>query len=389
MTEEKRELQPLANDPSDVPFAWTLGAPVEPPETTRHELQPLSNVSLNVLFLGSMGIIAKLLKIRKRDLRKAKKIIDEPELIEEVSIKDKSVKMTFYRGFYSFIKRIKMKQRRIMAPHPSVQLVFKAIKNMLVELGNAHEKAFGFVKKRNIKMAVESLLGNTHFISFDIADAFPSISIEMIGEALEELGLSQEVIHPLAWLTTHLYDRKRRLPQGSSCSPALLNLVYKPMCQEIDEFCRIHGLSWFVYADDFHFASEEEISLRVKDELLAIPSRYGFSIKKRKTRDNLGKTIPHLLGLTIVDGEIHLRRRTKKKLRNMLYLAWKYGAHSPAQIQGAISIIRQIYGQEENWPGWLLEYWVKYQAKRQAEGENHARKRRSGENQEKQLPLWE
>ncbi len=333
----------------------------------KHELQLMKNVSLDVQFLWTMGIMARLIKITKKKLREAKKIIDAKNFKDKISIKGSPVlvEMTFNNGFYSFVKKIKRKRRKILAPHPEVQIVFKAIKDILVELSPTHKNAFGFVKKRNVQMAVRLLLNrntdrNSRFISFDIADAFPSITAKMVGEALEKLELDEELIEPLTWLVTCHYNQERRLPQGSSCSPALLNLVYGPMCREIDEICKAHNIKWFVYADDFNF-SAAEITPDVKKKLLIIPSKYGFSIKAKKTKDNLGKTIPHMLGLTIVDGEIHIRRRTKKKFRRILYMAWKHGAYSPQQVRGTVATIRQTYGQERNWPGWLRKYWTKYQ----------------------------
>ena len=332
----------------------------------KHELQSMKNVSLDVQFSWTIGIMAKLLKTTKKALRKAKRIISAEKFNDQIIIKGSLVQMTFYYGFWSFILKTKKKQRKILAPHPEVQIVFRAIKDMLVKLSPIHENVFGFVKKRNIQMATRSLLGNTHFVSFDIADAFPSITAKMVEKALRKLELDEELIQPLTWLMTYYYNQERRLPQGSSCSPALLNLVYGPMCQEIDEVCKAYGIRWFVYADDFNFAALEIVP-DVKKKLLVIPSKYGFSIKVKKIKDNLGKTIPHMLGLTIVDGKIHIRRCTKKKFRRILYMAWKYETYSSEQVWGIVAAIRQTYGEEKNWPGWLRKYWTKYQIKYQME----------------------
>lgn len=261
----------------------------------KYKLQPLEKVSLDVQFSWTMGIIAKLLKITKKNLRKAKKIVSAPKYDDEILINGMPTQITFHYGFYGFIKKIKRKQRKILAPHPKLQIVFRAIKDTLVEMEPTHENAFGFVKKRNVQMAVRSLLGNAHFISFDIADAFPSITAKMVENSLKKLKLQEELIQPLTHLVTCDYDQERRLPQGSSCSPAILNLVYKPMCQEIDRVCGTHNISWFVYADDFNFAALV-IPPQAKNELLAIPPKYGFSTKASKTKDNLGKTIPPYAG---------------------------------------------------------------------------------------------
>jgi hypothetical protein len=276
--------------------------------------------------------------------------------------KGKLVKRTFHFGFREFEITKKGKRRRILAPHPDVQSVFRAIKNWLESIGSPHPNAFGFVKKRNPKQAVQALLENKHFVGFDIADAFPSITFDMVRAMLEELPIpvKEALVDVLAWLTTYDYDGARRLPQGSSCSPIILNLVYKEMCDRMQEVCQKHEVVWNVYADDFNVASRM-IFPQAKAELLAIPAKYGFSIKEKKTRDNFGRTIPHLLGLTVVDGKIHIGRQAKNKIRRIIYAASTAGAYSSEQVSGIVGYVRHIYGEEENWPGSILNVYRQYQ----------------------------
>lgn len=326
-----------------------------------HKLS-LAVVSQQVQLEWSLKILAQLIKVPKKHLRKAFKIISASRREAEIMEKGKSLKRTFHYGFRKFfIKQRGGKKREILAPHPDVQKVFKAVKEWLDRTVSPHKNAFGFVKQRNHKKAVEALLGKRHYFAFDISSAFPSIKIEMVEEALRKLGIDEVVVKVLAWLVTYHYQYQRRLPQGASSSPALLNLVYKPMCEEIDEICRKHKISWIVYADDFNFAAEE-ISPETKEELLAVPAKYGFEIKEKKTRDNSGRTIPHLLGLTIVNGQIHLRRGRKKEFRRIIYAALVYQAYSSEKVKGIIEAIRFVYGEENNWPGWLLRIWQDYQA---------------------------
>jgi hypothetical protein len=322
--------------------------------------ESLADVSFEVRIGWTLGILSCLLKVPKKHLRQALEIIQNPELEAEILEKDKIVKRIFHFGFREFEITTKDKKRKILAPHPKVQEVFQGIKNWLESLNPSHTNAFGFVKGKNPKMATVALLGNKHFIGFDIADAFPSILAEMIATALERLHVSEVILDILAWVVTYKYNNERRLPQGSSCSPVILNLIYRPMCDEIEEICQRNGISWNVYADDFNFAGQN-IPLEVKNELLAIPAKYGFSVKERKTRDNLGKTIPHILGLTIVDGKIHINAQTKNRIRRILYAARVHNAYSSEQVSGVVGYLRHIYGEENNWPGNLLNAYRRWQ----------------------------
>lgn len=334
---------------------------------SEYKLKSLSEVSFFAQLKWSIGFLAKWLGVSKKELREIYKIKMMPELVDEVVEKNKKVKRKYQFGFHSFDKKEKNKVRRILAPHPRLQRVFKIIKELSEKAGIVHPNAFGFVAKRDPKKAVQELLGQKHFFSFDIADAFPSITQAMVETALDRMGVVEVLIRPLAWLATHFYELKSRLPQGSSCSPVLLNIVYSPMCREIDLVCKRHSIKWIVYADDFNFAADE-ISWEAKRDLLAIPAKYGFQVKPQKTRDNLGKTIPHLLGLTIVGGNIHLRRRTKKKFRRILWMAAKgKGAYSPRCAIGIARHIDYIYGEQANWPGWLEKAWIEYRKRMEAE----------------------
>ncbi len=324
-------------------------------------LKRLSDTSFDVQFEMLIPKLSSLFGIAKKDLRKAFRVRRTSELEEEIIVKGKHVKMTFHSGFRKFFIQEPTKKREILAPHPNVQKVLDAVGKWLTEITPDHPRQFGFVKKRDPKKALQHLLpAGKHYFSFDIKDCFPSINITMAMALFESLQVEKDFVMPLGWFVTYYHDLERRLPQGSPCSPAILNRVYKPMCREIQHVCKKHGIKkWIIYADDITCVSDE-ISQDAKDELLAIPAKFGFSIKEKKTRDNKGKHIPHILGMTVVNGKIHLPRAKKKEYRRILFEATKFGSHSKEKVLGILSHINQVYGGEDNWPGWLLKPTLKY-----------------------------
>jgi len=332
----------------------------------RHGLKKLVVSSFDVQFTTNLEELAKTIGTSKKCLRRAYNLKRQESFEDEIVEKGKRVKRVFHYGFRRFTKKEAHKEREIFAPHPDVQLAFKAIKKWIEKISSSHGHAYGFVKKRNPKKAVKALLGNKHFFGLDIFSAFPSIVMKMVEMALKEAKVDKQFITLIAWFLTYWYSdhgdgAQRRLPQGSSCSPALLNRVYKPMCRRIDEVCKKHGIKkWIVYADDFSFASDV-ISDDAKRELLSVPTRYGFKVSQRKTRDNFGKTIPHILGLTIIRGEIHINHLRKNKFRRILFAAAKHSVYSHEHVLGIVADVKSIYGSEKNWPGWLLKPWQKYQ----------------------------
>ncbi len=331
--------------------------------TEAEELKPLSEISQVAQFQWTLGELSRLFKLTKKQLRAVVKIIEASQSKAKVFKKGKEVEKIFVHGFNNFMIRGK-KNREIFEPHPELQWIFIAVKNWLEE-HSAHEKAFGFVRERNCKKAGESLIveqlplfRNRHFISLDISKAFPSVTDKMVKDMFLGLGVNELVAEALAWLVT-CQDKngQRCLPQGSSCSPIILNLVFKPMCEEFDRVCRTQGIiDWAVYVDDFTFAAPG-ISEKTKKELLVIPEKFGFKVKDGEIKDNRGKTIPHMLGLTIVDDKIHIRRGRKKEYRRIFHEALK-GLHSPQKVRGIANSITCIYG--KNWPGWLRKPYTQY-----------------------------
>lgn len=323
-------------------------------------LEVFSAISSNVRFRWTMGEMKQLIGAPKKQLRKALRAIESPEARVKVFRKGKETWLTFHHGFRKFRIHRKKKEREISEPHPDIQEVYVAIKDWLEGRFSSHYRAYGFVRERNCKRAALSLLENKHFLTLDIANAFPSVTTQMVKQALISLGVSETLAESLSWLTTF---SQGCLPQGSSSSPLLLNLVFLPMCGEIDEFCEANNLRWAVYVDDFTFAGKD-ISEEMKQEILRIPEKFGFRFKKEKTKDNRGKTIPHMLGLTIVDGKVHIRRGRKKEYRRIFHEALRNKDFNPKKAAGLANYIRCIYGPEEHWPGWLRRPWEEYQITR-------------------------
>jgi hypothetical protein len=325
-------------------------------------LQPalLSTASEELRLRCCLEGISILTNIPKKHLRRASNLMFEPKtILNSDASKNQEPKIFFY-GFSSYIINEKNgKKRQITEPHPEIQFVYKELGKWFSQLSPAHKNAFGFVSERNAKMAVEELTylfkkGGYHF-GIDIAEAFPSITDKIISLTLIDLGVEECLAEALAQFVTYRHKGQRRLPQGSSSSPALLNLVYKPMCQEFEKTCQKYQLQWSIYVDDINFASSKIISRNIQQELLEIPKKFGFRIKSIKIKNNCGTTIPHLLGLTIVDGKLHISRHKKNEIRRKMYAFIKHGAYSEHIAMGLMMYVQYIYGKDQKkWPNWLL-----------------------------------
>mgnify|MGYP001567990091 FL=1 len=149
--------------------------------------------SFDIQFTTNLQELAKVIGTSKKCLRRAYWIRRQEVFEDEIMEKRRLVKRTFQYGFRRFIKKEAHKDREILAPHPDVQAAFKAIQKWLERISYSHPAAFGFVKKRNPKKAVQALMRRSflekehkHFFRFDIENCFPSAVMEIGGAGVKK-----------------------------------------------------------------------------------------------------------------------------------------------------------------------------------------------------------
>jgi hypothetical protein len=110
------------------------------------------------------------------------------------------------------------------------------------------------VRHKNRFMANEVFAGKKIIIAIDIKDAFPSTKPHMIRDALTKEHFDWDEIERIITIGT----KEGCLPQGSPCSPALLNIVRKRLDYRLAGFIkkRYNGVM-SVYVDNYYFASDD------------------------------------------------------------------------------------------------------------------------------------
>ena len=201
------------------------------------------------------------------------------------------------------------------------------------------EICFGFRKGRSIITNIEPHLSARAVFSFDLKDAFPTVTKEIVKDTLmREMKLTEKLAIPLAKLVTY----KGELPQGSSCSPHIFNLVCKPMDGTICRYLsKSNGYHFKVtrYADNFTVSTPRKfIPKIVKENLLEIVARHGFN--GHKIRYAEGKAVPRITGLIIVNGKIRIKRDLIERFRAMIHNR----TLTPSQVRGIVSYVRMVMG---------------------------------------------
>lgn len=221
-----------------------------------------------------------------------------------------------YYNTYYILKKKKGAKRVIDCPNSNLKSIQRFILKKYLNKLDVNKRANGFVQKRGIKRNALFHLNQKYFLTIDIKDFFPSISQKQVFEMLNEIYSDKDFSIKLAKLCTY----KRRLPQGAPTSPALSNLIFKKIDDEIMRYCNSEMVTYSRYADDLTFSSDNKNTLQfaykyVNDLLF----KNGYNINKNKTRYLSGKGKIAITGVNINSGQPKVDSALKKRLRAELH----------------------------------------------------------------------
>jgi hypothetical protein len=137
----------------------------------------------------------------------------------------------------------------------------------------------GGVKGRTVVDNVTMHLGAPVVLTVDVKDFFPSIHNLMVYKVWTDLlGCSAEI----ASLLTRLTTRMHYLPQGSSTSTMLANLVLFSIDGPIRDACKQKGICYSTWVDDLAFSGNHARDvLPVVVQTLNVA---GFKVSRRKVQ---------------------------------------------------------------------------------------------------------
>jgi retron-type reverse transcriptase len=187
----------------------------------------------------------------------------------------------------------------------------------------------GFVQKRSIATNARIHLQSRSVLHADIRDFFGSIREPAVVDAFRTLGCAPDVATALAALCT----LSGRLPQGSSASPAIANIVCQGLDAELQLLARANGCKYSRYADDITISGD---ALPRQDEVASVLARHGFSVREDKCRIQSRGRSQFVTGLTIQDPiSPRVPRALKRRLRLELHYAGKYGLADHLERSGS------------------------------------------------------
>jgi retron-type reverse transcriptase len=257
--------------------------------------------------------------------------------------------------------------RTVYKPNQRLALIQKNIGTWLAEHVELPEYVQGFVQKRSIATNARLHLGQAVLLHADIQDFFDSITVGQVTAAFIALGCAPPIAETLGRCCT----LNGRLPQGSSASPILANLVCRHLDVDLNTLATANGCRYSRYADDITVSGD---IVPEPSEMKAAIERHGFALRDDRCRIQKRGRSQYVTGLSVFDSEMpRIPRQMKHRLRLELHYATKFGLaehldrigsdeeplHALARLHGWMSFIYSVEGTAQ---GKLFEQWLKVSA---------------------------
>lgn len=136
--------------------------------------------------------------------------------------------------------------RTIEAPNDKLKTLQRRVLRRLLNPLPMHPAATGFIRGRSIVDNARPHVGSGVVINLDLADFFPTITIERVAALFRALGWDADS----ATILSRICTNDGRLPQGAPTSPAISNLVCRKLDERLSALAEKFDGEYTRYADD-------------------------------------------------------------------------------------------------------------------------------------------
>ncbi len=212
-------------------------------------------------------------------------------------------------GYQRFVQKKGHKTRVFAAPSPWLKTIQRGLADHLFP----HLPLSSHVYSRNGRDVVQNArqhIGRPFRLTVDIADCFPSTTLAMVRSALEDAELPRDVVG----LVTRIVTYNGRLPQGSPCSPAVLDCVLYRLDESLARLAGEYGGVYSRFVDDLTFSADVPL-VALRRRASKIVRSYGYTLRHEKTRST-GPGGFHTVTGIVVDSTLHAPRAYLNQLRH-------------------------------------------------------------------------
>lgn len=249
--------------------------------------------------------------------------------------------------------------RTICVPNKNLKKVQKKLYNKLstyydeIKTQNnfTSKISHGFEKNRSIVTNAEVHKNKRYVVNLDLLVFFPSINFGRVRSYFIKNNYF-EINDDIATILAQLTCYKGTLPQGTSTSPLIANMICNIMDIRILKIAKKYRLDYTRYADDLTFSTNNKYFLNDYDKFLEdiknIIHRSGFELNSKKTRLLFSNSRQEVTGL-VVNKKISVPKEYYKNTRAMAHSLYKNGyfliddeVGTIEQLEGRFSFINQI-----------------------------------------------
>lgn len=201
----------------------------------------------------------------------------------------------------------------------------------------------GFERKRSIITNARIHRGKKNVLNLDLEDFFGSFNFGRVRGyfiANRDFKLDPHIATVIAQIACY----KNSLPQGSPCSPVIVNLITNSLDIKLSKLAKRNGCSYTRYADDITFSTRKKffptaIVKNVEDvtlgsKLLGEIRRSGFSVNPTKTRLQFKDSRQEATGL-VINKKVSVKSEYWRLTRAMAHSLFKTGRFQVAEQDGS------------------------------------------------------
>lgn len=229
----------------------------------------------------------------------------------------------------------------------------KSLQKSILEFGlnrvPVHSSATGFVRGKSIVDNAAPHTNQSLVVNADIRGFFPETSFKLIRRAVDQIG-PKTLSDNARWFLAELLAYNGGLPAGAPTSPAVANVILRPMDEAISKASRNIGVAYTRYADDVSFSGDKALSILPFARQIA--SQLGYEFDKKKT-NVFRKGRRQLVTGLVVNEKPNMAKPLRKRLRAAVHarvsgkpVHWNGKEMTDAELQGRIAFLAQTQPEE-------------------------------------------
>jgi RNA-directed DNA polymerase len=204
-----------------------------------------------------------------------------------------------------------VKERVIRPSLKELKTLQRRIKDKILAPISLPDNVHGGVKRKSNVTNAKPHQGKKYQFTTDLQEFYPNITSKRVYDTFLQLGFSTHFAHWLTKLTTWKYE----LPQGTSTSTHIANLVFLETDLKLIELCNKNEITYTRYVDDLTFSSQQDF--RYLLNILEIVTSSDFKLSYRKTHYKGNQTITGIdVFLNKIDAPKKIIEKAKLEIDN-------------------------------------------------------------------------